>query len=44
MIEKIWNANIGKHETTQLAVYELFKSISQYLAQEGIDRLYALIS
>lgn len=44
LIEKIWNANLGKHETTQLAIYDLFKNLSQHLSPEGMDRMYALIA
>ncbi|CAD8154340.1 unnamed protein product [Paramecium pentaurelia] len=43
-IDKIWINNHDKHETTQLALYEFFKSVSPYLNFQGIEKLYNHIS
>ena len=43
-IDKIWTQNHDKHETTQLALYEFFKTVSPYLSFQGIEKLYSHIS
>jgi ubiquitin carboxyl-terminal hydrolase 9/24 len=50
MIDKIWEQNQGKHETTIIAVIELFKQLSpfmsidlhclSFIALEMVDRFY----
>lgn len=43
MIDKIWQQSEGKHETIQLAVYDLLRQLSPFMNLEMVNRLYGHI-